>query len=91
MVNTNFNHILWDYNQFSGGLAPFFDPSPKEALFLPGTETTYVSIRLFPETVGYMDLQFNAILVVPLAAVSQGVVLGEPNRIIVTVPASRGV
>ena len=50
-----------------------------------------MSIRLFPEAVGYMDLQFNAILVVPLAAVSQGVVLGELNRIIVTVPASRGV
>ena len=50
-----------------------------------------MSIILYPEVVGYIDLQFNVILVAPLATVSQGVVLGEPNKTIVTVPASRGV
>ena len=50
-----------------------------------------VTIPLFPATVRDVDLQFNAILVLTVSATSQGVVLGEPSKAIVTVPATRGV
>ena len=46
-------------------------------------------IQLFPEEVEDMDLQFNVTLVVPPAAMSQGVVLCEPSIATVTVPATR--
>ena len=78
-------------NSFSGECQLFFDPTPREVFFPLGVEIALLPIILYPEVAGYIELQFNVILVVPLAAVSQGVVLGEPNKTIVTVPASRGV
>ena len=70
----------------------FFDPRVKIAWFFANVDITKtrVLIYLYPEEVGDMDLQFTVRLSIPAAAMSQGVVLGEPNVATVTVPASRG-
>ena len=73
---------------FSGNRL-FFNADPREVLFTRGVEIGLVPIQLFPEEFGDMDLQFNVRLVVPVAARSQGVVLGEPSVATVTVPAIR--
>ena len=73
---------------FSGNQL-FFNADPREVLFTRGVEIGLVSIQLFPEEVGDMDLQFNVTLIVPVSARSQGVVLGEPSVATVTVPATR--
>ena len=78
-------------NSFSGGCQLFYNPTIREVLFPLGVTTALVILPLHPEAVGDIDLQFNAILVVPVAAISQGVVMGEPSKTIVTVPATRGV
>lgn len=69
----------------------FFDPRVRKAWFYTNINLrkTLVPIKLLPEQVGNMDLQFTVRLVVPSAAKSQGVVLGEPNVATVTVPATR--
>ena len=51
-------------------------------------DTAIVTIPLFPEAVGNRDLDFTATLIVPAAAMSQGVILGEPSVATVTVPAT---
>ena len=70
----------------------FFDPTVREANFFANINNrkARVPISLDPEEVEDMDLQFTVILSIPAAAMSQGVVLGEPNVATVTVPTSRG-
>ena len=85
-------HILLIYNLYSILLSteePFFDPTPREVLFPLGVTTALVTVPLFPEAVGNTDVNFIVRLVVPVAAMSQGVILGEPNISTVTVPATR--
>ena len=67
-------------------LAKFFDDSVKSIHFRGNHTTAQVSIRLFVKPVRQMDLQFTVGLVVPAVALSQGMVLGEPNVVTVTVP-----
>ena len=69
----------------------FFNSDTKQVLLSVGNTTALVPIQLFPEQFDYMDLQFTARLVVPAAAMLQGVVLGEPSVATVTVPASKGI
>ena len=76
------------YINFSGDRL-FFNAGPREVLFPVGIGTALVPIQLFPEEVEDMDLQFNVTLVVPPAAMSQGVVLCEPSIATVTVPATQ--
>ena len=68
----------------------FYNPAIREALYPRGVTTALVELLLYPEAVRDIDLQFTAILVLPARAISQGVVLGEPSKTIVTVPATRG-
>ena len=70
----------------------FFDPHVRIAWFFTNINNRKirVSINLDPEEVGDMDLQFTVRLSIPAVAMSQGVVLGEPNVATVTVPTSRG-
>ena len=69
-----------------------FDRNFRKAWFFTNSNNseTQVSINLAPEEVGDMDLQFTVRLSIPAAAMSQRVVLGEPNVATVTVPSSRG-
>ena len=53
--------------------------------FQPGKVIAPVTIRLFPEGIGDMELEFNVTLIVPPAAMSQGVVLGEPSVATITI------
>ena len=71
-------------------MSRFFNPEDRKACFFANSQSkkTGVPINLAPEKVGNMDLQFTVRLVVPAAAMLQGVVLGEPNVATVTVPAS---
>ena len=66
----------------------FFDSRVRKAWFFTNIKTL-VLIKLLPEQVGNTDLQFTVRLVVPAAAMLQGVVLGEPSVSTVTVPATR--
>ena len=54
--------------------------------FIGNCTTAQVSIWLYLEQVRQMDLYFTVRLVVPDATMSQGVVLGEPSVVNVTVP-----
>ena len=65
----------------------FFDPEVRKVCFV-NSKKTRVPINLAPEKVGDMDLQFTVRLVVPAAAMLQGIVLGEPNVATVIVPGS---
>ena len=67
-------------------IAKFFDDSVKSIHFRGNRTTAQVSMRLFLKPVRQMNLQFTVRLVVPAVALSQGVVLGEPNVVTVTVP-----
>ena len=67
-------------------IAKFFDDSVISIHFWGNHKAAQVSIRLFLKPVRQMDLQFTVRLVVPAVALSQGVVLGEPNIATVTVP-----
>ena len=80
---------FWDSINFSGDRL-FFDNVPREVLFPLHVQTAFVPIHLYPEEVGDMDLQFNVTLIVPRAAMSQGVVLSEPSQATVTVLTNRG-
>jgi len=55
--------------------------------FQPGKVIAPVTIQLFPEGIGDMELEFYVTLIVPPAAMSQGVVLGEPSVATVTIHA----
>ena len=68
----------------------FFNPDIRRVLLPVSVTTALVPIQLFPEQFDCMDLQFTVRLVVPAAAMLQGVVLGAPNVATVTVPVSRG-
>ena len=56
-----------------------------DVVFQPGKVIAPVTIQLFPEGIGDMELEFNVTLIVPPAAMSQGVVLGEPSVATVTI------
>ena len=64
----------------------FFDDSVKSINFRGNYTAVQVPIWLFLEPVRHMELQFSVRLVVPPNALTQGVVLGEPNIATVTVP-----
>ena len=70
----------------------FFNHNFRKAWFFANINNReiQVPINLAPEKIGDMDLQFTVRLSIPAAAMSQGVVLGEPNVATVTVPSSRG-
>ena len=67
----------------------FFNPDIRIVSFSANDNSALVPIQLFPEQVGDTDLQFIVRLVLPAAAMSQGVILGEPNVATVTVPTSQ--
>ena len=72
--------------QFFSTVNQFFNPDIIEVFFPINVSIALLQIQLSPEQVGDMDLQFTVRLVVPAAAMSQGVVLGEPSLSTVTVP-----
>ena len=58
---------------------PFFDNSTREVQFEAFTNFAQTRIRVVPNKVQGSDLHFTVTLVVPPAAMTKGVVLGEPN------------
>jgi len=67
---------------------PFFDNSTREVQFEAFTNFAQTRIRVVPNKVQGSDLHFTVTLVVPPAAMTKGVVLGEPNVANVTVPGT---